>query len=239
MGAINNEEKEVGSGDFFECTGNAFALDFSGGISAEAGGVGNLNGVGTDEEAFLNEVARGAGLGADDGAGAAKEGVEEAGFTGVGWTGDDSMDPFAQDGAVAGGGKEGGNVDGEGGQAGARAGGVFGRKVFLGEIYVSLDFGLDLEKGVGKVEDAAAEFTVKLTTGGTEGALRAGTDEVSNGLGLGEVELAVGESGAGEFAGFRRSAATGKEVIEDTLDDEGIAVAGDFEEVFAGVRSGS
>jgi len=92
-----------------------------------------LDGIGAGEKAFLDEVASGAGFRADDGARSTKEGVEQAGFAGIGRPGNDSVDAFAEDGAVAGGGEEGGNVRGESGQTGARAGGIFGREVFLGK----------------------------------------------------------------------------------------------------------
>jgi len=88
---------------------------------------------------------------------------------------------------------------------------------------------------MGKVEDAAAEFAVELAAGGTKGAIGTGTDEVGDGFGLGEIEFAVDEGGTGEFSRFGSTTAAGKEVVENALDEEGIAVAGDFEEVFAGV----
>ena len=91
---------------------------------------------------------------------------------------------------------------------------------------------------LGKFLDAAAEFAVELAAGGAEGALGAGADEVGDGLGLGEVEFAVEEGGAGEFAGLAGRQPRAKRSSRMRLDDERIAVAGDFEEVFAGGGGG-
>ena len=66
----------------------------------------------------------------------------------------------------------------------------------------------------------------------------AGADKVGDGLGLGEVEFPGEEGSAGKFAGPGGAAAAGEEVVEDVADDERVAVAGDFEEVFAGGGGG-
>ena len=112
--------------------------------------------------------------------------------------------------------------------------GVFSGEVFFGEVDVGFDAGLDFEQGSGEFLDAAGEFAVELAAGGTEGGVGAGANEVGNRFGLGEVEFSSEEGGAGEFAGLGGAAAAGEEIVEDAVNDEGVAVAGNFEEVFAG-----
>ena len=60
-------------------------------------------------------------------------------------------------------------------------------------------------------------------------------DEISNGLGLGEVHFPIEEGPLGEFAGFRRTCTTGEETIQNTLGDEHAAVAVELDDVLARV----
>ena len=83
-----------------------------------------------------------------------------------------------------------------------------------------------------------AEASFELLGGGAEGEVGLGADEVHDGLGLGEVHLAIEECALGEFAGLRGARASGEEELQDAAGDEDAAVAGDLDDVLAGVAGG-
>jgi len=62
----------------------------------------------TEDDALFDEVAGGAGLGADEGSVAADDAVEETGFAGVGFTNDHGLDAVAEEFAIVVGGEQAG-----------------------------------------------------------------------------------------------------------------------------------
>ena len=77
-----------------------------------------------------------------------------------------------------------------------------------------------------------------LTHGDVVGGLVGGGDEVGDGFGLAEVELAVEVGAHGELAGTGHSATVLDEEVEDATDDVSGAVTGDFHGVLASVAVG-
>ena len=65
-----------------------------------------------------------------------------------------------------------------------------------------------------------------------------GVDEVANGLGLGQVHLPRRDGAQGEFPGGGATRAGFEHQPNDSLQDEGVAVSADLDDVFPGVGMG-
>jgi hypothetical protein len=68
----------------------------------------------------------------------------------------------------------------------------------------------------------------------TGSAGRRGVDQVGDGLRLGQIELAIEEGAAAEFAGFGQPGAEIEAARQEHLHDDRSAVALQFEDIFAG-----
>ena len=77
-------------------------------------------------------------------------------------------------------------------------------------------------------EAAGEERTAERAAAAVEASMRSAT------LGLGQVELAVEEGAAGEFAGFGEAGAEFEAAGQQHLHDHRAAVALEFDDVFAG-----
>ena len=76
-------------------------------------------------------------------------------------------------------------------------------------------------------------------SGGDAGLIeRGGLDQVADGFGLGKVDAAVEKGPEGEFAGFGEPGARAYGAVETVPENDGGAVAGDFDYVFGGVGTG-
>jgi len=110
--------------------------------------------------------------------------------------------------------------------------------VVFAEVDAGFEKGDEFDEGLLERSNAAAECTAHLAGGLTGLGECLGFDEVANGLGLGEVELAGEEGALGEFAGVGEASAEGKGATKEKVEDDRRAVGGDFNEVVAGVGVG-
>ena len=82
-GVVHHQQRQVGAPLRLARAAHAFGFNFIGGL-AQAGGVGEFHRHAVQIYHLLQQVARGAGDAADDGARAARERVQQTGFAGVG-----------------------------------------------------------------------------------------------------------------------------------------------------------
>ena len=213
------------------------ALDVAGGV-AQAGGVDEAEGDAIEVEGLFDGVAGGAGLGADDGAVGAEEGVEKGGLAGVRGTGEDDEGALAEEAALTPGGKEGVGAVGKVGETFAGLVGEVGRELAFIEVQQVLDVCGEGEGVVVERREGVGEAAVEVGAGGLLGAGGLGGDEVGDGFGLSEVEASIEEGAAGEFAGAGGAGAQTEEGVEDALGHDGAAVDAEFDGILAGVGVG-
>ena len=110
--------------------------------------------------------------------------------------------------------------------------------VVFGEVDAGFEGGDEVDELLLDGGDLAGEGAAELL-GGDAGLVEGGGgDEVVDGFGLGEVEAAGEEGALGEFAGFGEAGASGDALAEEVVEEDGGAVGGDLDEVFAGVGVG-
>jgi len=200
----------------------------------EAGRVDDTKEIGADVDAFLDVITGCPGLGGDDDPILPGKGVEEAGFADIGLAEDDALDSVVDEGGITAGRDEVFHVAEEMGESLDGAGGVLWGKIFFGEVDVGFELSGEGEEAVDVAPDGLPDGAGKLAAGGFEGAVRAGLDELGDGLGLGKVETPVKKGPSGEFTGLGKAAAARKEIVENFSDEPGIAVGGHFEDRLAG-----
>ena len=99
LGGIDEAEAQIGLGKGMMGAADAFLLDFARGV-AQTSGIDELHRIALQRDGLLDGVARGAGVGGDDGAVAAGEEIQQRGLADVGGAGDDDAGAFAQDMAL-------------------------------------------------------------------------------------------------------------------------------------------
>ena len=102
LAGIDDFEDEIGAVEFLV---GALDADLFDGVAsiAETGGIDEAEGDTVDLDDFLDGVAGGAGVGADDGALEAEQAIEEAAFAYIRLTDDDGACTVAEDAALFGG----------------------------------------------------------------------------------------------------------------------------------------
>ena len=203
----------------------------------EAGGVDEVDHAAAQQHIPGDHVPGGAGNGGDNGAILAQQGIEQAALAHVG--------------AAA---------QGHGEAAGDDAGSLFvagvfngisqlldaGQQVAGGFLFADLlrivdaggGSGLDGVKLVGGLPDEAAGTALQLVHGGLVGAVTLGGDEGHHRLGLAEVDAAVEEGAAGEFAGLGKPCAALQALFQHPLAGVAAAVELQLGHVLAGVAAG-
>ena len=83
--------------------------------------------------------------------------------------------------------------------------------------------------------EAARDRALRLLRGDARLVERGGFDQIADGFGLGEIDAAVEESAQREFARFGEARARAHGAVEAVPQDDGRAMAGDFDHVFGGV----
>src|SRR5690606_32389461 len=180
----------VGAFDFLPGAGDTDALDGVVGV-AQAGGVDDVQGYTVDVD-FLDDLVAGrAGDGGDDGDVVAGQGVQQAGFTDVGFAGQHDMQAFAQDDALAGLGDQGVEVCCQRLQRGTRL--IFFEEIdfLFGEIQGGLDQHAQVDDSVRQCVDPGGELARQRGHGAARRSDRRGVDQVGDGLGLGQVHAIV------------------------------------------------
>ena len=107
--------------------------------------------------------------------------------------------------------------------------------VILGEIDAGFEERDEFEQLRFDRGEAAGDGALRLLGGDARLIERGGFDEVADGFGLREVDAAVEKSAQGEFAGFSEAGAGADSAVETMPEDDGGAVAGDFDDVLGGV----
>ncbi len=192
-------------------------------------------GIALQGDEFLDGVARGAGVGGDDGAVAAGEKIQQRGLADVGGTGNDDAGAFAQDMAFVPGVQQGLDFVGNGGQAAVNLFWNRLRQFIIRKIQHGLNVGGNGEQGVVQSADAQSEGVFELGGGEARGPLGTGMDEIQDGLGLRQVDFVVQKGSFGEFAGLRLARAGGQKGVEDALGGQRASVTLDFDGILAGV----
>ena len=206
LGGVEDDEDDGGVGEGLTGALDAELFDFFEGV-AEAGGVDEFEGDAVEGDALGDEVAGGAGDGGDDCAIALDEAIEERAFAGVGAPDDGHGKSVMNDAAPS----EGGFEGGERRDKRVDAAGDFVLRSDVDIVFAEVDAGFEkgdeFDEGLLDGSDAAAERASHLTGGLAGLGEGLGFDEVANGFGLGEVELAGEEGALGEFAGVGEASA--------------------------------
>ena len=228
-------EDEVRAGGEVAGALDALALDGGAGL-AQAGGVDEADGNAAEEERLLERVARGAGLGRDDGAALAEQAVEERGLAGVGRAGKDDERALAQEASRARG--RGEIAERAGNRGGAlveadRRGEALG--LLVREVERRLEVGAEREEILPDRVDAPSERAGELFGRGTRGAVALRGHEVHHRLGAVERDAAVQERAARELAGTGGRGAEGEKGVEDAGRRRAAAVRLELDDVLARV----
>ncbi len=184
-----------------------------------------------------NVIARGARHLADNRPLRTNHRIYQATLAHVGLTDDQRLDAVVEQGVVV------LRLDqildfaGERPQVGRRPGLVLAGQILLRKIDIRFQMRHDAEQLFRELAHLSPDGAVELPLGGLDTSLGAGMDQVGDRFGLAQVHLPVQEGGSGELARLGGPAAPGEEVLHDVLNDQGIAVAGDFQHVLAGERS--
>ena len=118
---VVQQQHGIGLADVLPGAGDADALGFVAAV-AQACCVEHVQGHAFDLDGLLDDVARGAGLRGDDGQFRPGQGVEQGAFAGVGLSGNDDFDAFAQQRALLGAGEHIMKLLAQGGELAAGAG---------------------------------------------------------------------------------------------------------------------
>ena len=235
LGSINEADAQIGIGEGASGAANTFLFDFARSI-AQSCGIDDFQRVALEGNGLLDGVARGAGVGGDDGAVAAGQEIEQGGFADVRGAGDDDAGAFAQNAAFLPGGQQGVDFVGNGGQAINKSIRNRLRQFIIRKIEHGLDVRRDGQEGIVERADASAKGILELGGGEARCAFGTGLDEIQDGFGLSQIEFAVQKSAFGEFAGFGLACAGGQEGLQNAASGLGSAVALDFGGIFAGER---
>ena len=237
LGGVDDTKTKVGLGKGMAGSTDAFLFDFAWGI-AKAGRIDEADGISVEIDIDFDGVAGCSRVGGDDGAIAAGEEIEEGGFADVRGAGDNDAGAIAQEAAFLPGIEQGLDGGGNGGDPGGDFGCNNLRQFVIREIQHGFDVGGDGEPILIDGTDLASEGIFEEGGGHAGGAFGAGMDEVEDGFGLGEVELAEEEGALGEFAGFGLPGAGAEEGVEDAVGGLRATVAVDFDGIFAGIGMG-
>ena len=235
LGSINEADAQIGIGEGASGAANTFLFDFARSI-AQSCGIDDFQRVALEGNGLLDGVARGAGVGGDDGAVAAGQEIEQGGFAYVRGAGDDDAGALAQNAAFLPCGQQGVDFAGNGGQTGDKFIRNRLRQFIIRKIEHGLDVRRDGQEGIVERADASAKGILELGGGEARCAFGTGLDEIQDGFGLSQIEFAVQKSAFGEFAGFGLACAGGKEGLQNAASGLGSAVALDFGGIFAGER---
>ncbi len=188
---------------------------------------------------LAQHVARGAGLVGDDGDLIADEFIQQAGLSGVGLAGDDDVQAFAKQRALAR--RRADGIEAHEDLRDAIAQYAAGSKIqFLvrkidGRLHQRAQPG-DLRLQIMHVR---GEFSLHGTHGGARRRRAAGVDEISDGFGLGNIDLAVQKGAFAEFARPGHAAAQLEQPLQQRIEHPDPAVALQLQDMFAGVGGGS
>ena len=109
--------------------------------------------------------------------------------------------------------------------------------IFFPKIKLQLHQGGVLNERRSEVADFTAEPSAKLLQGQSVGAGVIGINQIANGLGLGQVTLAVKEGPLGKLSRQGRATAGVDQALHETLDDKGAAVNVTFHNIFSSEAS--
>ena len=107
--------------------------------------------------------------------------------------------------------------------------------IVLGEIDAGFEQRDQFEQLRLDGREAARDRALRLLRGDARLVERGGLDEIADGFGLRQIDAAVQERAQREFARFGEARAGAHGAIETVAQDDGRAVAGDFDYVFGGV----
>ncbi len=215
---------------------NALLLDLVAGV-AESGRVDEEDGDAAQVGRLLDGVARGAGDRRDDRAVASQELIQQARFAGIGTPKDGDAETATQDLAFTRRREEFLDPGKSCRQAFLELRTRRWRDVFLREIDVSFDMREGHHQVISKRINAPGEGAGELFVGSRKGEIRAGMNQVRDRLRLRQVQPAIEEGAAGEFARLGASRAGSEKRIEDLARHEDTAVTGDFHHILPRKRA--
>ncbi len=111
--------------------------------------------------------------------------------------------------------------------------------VVFGEVDAGFEQGDQFEQLLLQRGDAAGDGARGLLRGDAGLIERGGVDQVAHGFGLRQIDAAVQISAEGELAGFGEAGAGVERAVDGMAQNDGGAVAGDFDHVFGGVGAGA
>ena len=108
---------------------------------------------------------------------------------------------------------------------------------FFGKVDVSFDMSDRPEEMASNFFDLLPEASGELFLGGAQGQRRAGSYDIHDRLGLGEVHLAVEKGPSREFARLSRASPRAQNRLEQTRRDQHTSMAVEFCHIFSGVAA--
>ncbi len=189
-----------------------------------------------DCDPFAQHVARRSGNRSDDRSVVAREAIQQARLARVRAPGDDDGHPFAQQRTLA---RSGRDLRAQFDRAvDARTQGGVGEEIdlLLRKIDGRFDVHARLGHGLGQRIHRDGKLALHRTQRGARGLDRAAVDQIGDRFGLGQVELVVEESAAGELARLGHASAELQCAREQHVHDDGPAVTVQLENVFASER---
>ena len=187
-----------------------------------------------DCDPFAQHIASRAGNRSDDRGVVASEAIQQARLARVRAASDDDGHPFAQQRALARFRRDLLAQFDRAVDAGAQGGVGEEIDLLLRKIDRRFDVHARLGHGLGQRMHRDGKLTLHRTQRGARGLDRAAVDEIGDRFGLGQVELVVEESAAGELARLGHASAELQCAREQHVHDDRSAVAVQFENVFAG-----
>ena len=221
---LDDVEQKLGVGH--HGAGAAIALDFDGiGRVALAGGVDEAQGQAADVALGLDQVARGARRGRDDGAVLAQERIEQARLADVRLADDDGQRAFLENAAQRRGADELVDFLSDAFDARGELGPDARLDSFLGEIEAGFEMAEQVDQFRADGLERVAEAAFLHGAGAGQRAFGRGVEQGEQAFRLRERKLVVEKSALGEFAGPRRPRADLEARLDDVFDDVRIAVA--------------
>ena len=102
----------------------------------------------------------------------------------------------------------------------------------------SIDVGDKIDNRIANLPNLPTKPALELFGGGSKREIGLGPNQIDDGLGLGQVHLAVQECALGEFAAARAARPRAQAGFEHARGDEGAAVTTDLNQIFARVTDG-
>ena len=183
-------------------------------------------------DGFLHRVPRGSGNIADNGPVISQQGIQQAGFSHIGRSGDRRADAFPQQASAFGSFEEGGQFFLHAPEARQQIGGGVRGNVFIRKINIGLNVGQHMNQVVFQFVHLGADASVQLGLRGFQGQVAPGGNHIHHGFRLGQVHAPVQEGPFCELSRFRWGGPALVEAFQQAVRHQHAAMAGDFHGVF-------